>query len=350
MKLFNTPIIFIIFNRPAVTKRVFEVIRKMQPTRFFIAADGPRYPLKKEYELCEQTRAIVEQIDWPCDLQLLFNEQNMGCGKAVSRAITWFFQQVEEGIVLEDDCLPSEDFFFFCEELLAHYRHDSRVTTICGSTLLNKKYAHIPGHYLGNSNGVWGWATWRRAWALYDFEIKKINDPLVKERIRKTLGNDIVFPYVIDTFNLLLSGKFDTWDIQWYFAGLSNGGRAVCPFQNMISNIGHDGAHDQGKNRLHDRPVFPLDRSRITEPCSNADLVKEAELFHYKFHLIYPKNLFLWHIQQRAFCMYEKTVIALLGRRPVRLEGYISAVRWHLKRLGRKVIYRAAVFLRARGS
>ena len=128
--MFNTPILFLIFNRPDNTSLVFEEIRKIKPRYLYVAADGPRADKLGEKELCEATRAIISQVDWPCELKTLFRDYNLGCGKAVSEAITWFFNSVEQGIILEDDCLPDSSFFTFCEVLLEKYKNDDRVSTI----------------------------------------------------------------------------------------------------------------------------------------------------------------------------------------------------------------------------
>ena len=131
--MFNTPILFLIFNRPDTTIEVFNRIKKIQPKYLFVAADGPRQDKIGEKEMCEATRAIIEQIDWDCEVKTLFRESNLGCGKAVSEAISWFFVHNEMGIILEDDCLPDLSFFSFCENLLEKYKDDSRISTICAS-------------------------------------------------------------------------------------------------------------------------------------------------------------------------------------------------------------------------
>ena len=137
--LCTTPVLFVVFNRPDNARRVFEAIRLARPTVLYVAADGPRSGVVDEERLCRETRAIVEQVDWPCEVQTRFQETNLGCRLAVSSAISWFFENVEEGIILEDDCLPSQSFFRFCSELLERYRDDSRVMCVAGSTYVEKR-------------------------------------------------------------------------------------------------------------------------------------------------------------------------------------------------------------------
>ena len=128
----KTAVLFLIFNRPDTTKQVFEAIRKSKPPRLYVAADGPRTDKSGEAEKVEQVRRIAMQVDWNCEVKTLFREENLGCGKAVSSAITWFFKNEEEGIILEDDCLPNQSFFWFCEELLERYRDDMRIMAVSG--------------------------------------------------------------------------------------------------------------------------------------------------------------------------------------------------------------------------
>lgn len=113
--MFTTPVLFIIFNRPEATRKVFNAIRNVKPKQLFIAADAPRLN-KEEALLCKRTRKIALEVDWECEVTL-FRDENLGYGLAVSEAINCFFDQVEEGIILEDDCLPDLSFFPFCEGL-----------------------------------------------------------------------------------------------------------------------------------------------------------------------------------------------------------------------------------------
>lgn len=131
--MLETPILLLIFNRPDTTQEVFDAIKQAKPKRLFIAADGPRGEKPGEFEKCQAARKIVEQVDWECDFQGLFRENNLGCKKAVSSSISWFFDKVDEGIILEDDCLPDPSFFQFCEELLKHYRNNPKIMHISGN-------------------------------------------------------------------------------------------------------------------------------------------------------------------------------------------------------------------------
>src|SRR6478609_2139677 len=169
----RTAVLLVIFNRPETTRLVFEAIRKAKPTRLYIAADGPREHVASDHKKCEEARQIVTQVDWDCQVHILFNQKNLNCGVGPSSAFTWFFEHEEEGIILEDDCLPSQSFFWFCQELLERYRDDTRVMHIGGNNFLNGwRNDSDYSYYFSRSGYVWGWATWRRAWNQFDFKIK----------------------------------------------------------------------------------------------------------------------------------------------------------------------------------
>ena len=172
----NTPVLFLIFNRPETTEIVFSVIRKAEPPRLYVAADGPRPDYPNDAESCEIVRAIATDVNWDCKVKTLFRDQNLGCKLAASKAIDWFFEQELEGIILEDDCLPDQSFFWFCQELLGKYRDDTRIMHIGGTNFQFGKERTKYSYYFSRYAHVWGWASWRRAWKFYDVEMKNWRD------------------------------------------------------------------------------------------------------------------------------------------------------------------------------
>lgn len=168
----KTPVLFIIFNRPDATRQAFEAIREAKPPRLYIAADGPRKGKEGESEKCQEARTIALKADWPCVVKTLFQEDNLGCKYGVSCAIDWFFKNEEAGIILEDDCVASQDFFRFCEEMLEKYKSHDKVMQIAGSNFQFGKKRGNGSYYFSQALSVWGWATWRSAWMKYDKEIK----------------------------------------------------------------------------------------------------------------------------------------------------------------------------------
>lgn len=262
MRLTN-PVLFLIFNRPDTTQRVFEAIRQAKPARLFVAADGPREDRPGEAEKCAQARSIIENVDWDCEVVTLFREKNLGCGKAVSSAIDWFFENVEEGIILEDDCLPSQPFFMYCQELLEYYRQDTRIMQISGSNFIKSEMDE--SYFFSKYGPCWGWATWKRAWKYYDVDMRLW--PVVKG---KKLHYDFCFDEDEikareDIFDSVYNGAIDTWDYQWVFAKLVNNGLSITPKENLVSNIGfsEDATHTRDKGNIRENferkeLVFPL--------------------------------------------------------------------------------------------
>lgn len=260
---FQTPILFLIFNRPDTTKQVFAKIREVKPKYLYVAADGPRSHKEGEKELCEQTRKIVtDNIDWDCELVTLFREENLGCGKAVSGAITWFFENVEQGIILEDDTLPDISFFKFCEELLIKYRDNHKIMSIGGVNFLSSIYNSNVSYLFSEYGGIWGWASWSRAWEGYDFEITAWSNTSTKlyfnEKYPKEFAN--FFEQVFNSVKAI-----DTWDYQWWFHRLINNGMDITPSVNLVRNIGFDSnaTHtyntlDEIKNLQTEAILFPL--------------------------------------------------------------------------------------------
>jgi hypothetical protein len=249
-KFLETPILFLVFNRPDTAKQVFESIRKVKPKQLFIAADGPRKERLGEFEKCEQVKSIVKNVDWNCEVKTLFRLENLGCGKAVSEAITWFFEQVEEGIILEDDCLPSDSFYKYCSELLQKYRDDDRIMHIGASNFQEGKMHGNGSYYFTRLPHIWGWATWRRAWKRYDYNMSTLEDNKVFDFIDSEYGNPRITDFWRHNFNSVAKEFVNTWDYQWCYAIWYFHGLSISPNLNLVQNIGfsEDGTHTLDPN------------------------------------------------------------------------------------------------------
>lgn len=283
-----SPVLFLIFNRPDTTFQVFEKIREAMPPRIYIAADGPRTTKEGEAELCNKTRAVAELVDWPCEVKTFFRDGNLGCKYAVSSAIGWFFEQEEEGIILEDDCLPSNDFFRFCDELLNKYRYDTRITQVAGCNVqLGKKWGNY-SYYFSNNVEVWGWASWKRVWKNYDVELSNYDEYEVKHVISNLFGDKLVTEKFKEVFIELKQGKIDTWDFQLRFINFFHNGLCVIPNVNLVSNIGFraDGTHTFNPDDVYSNiplenlPV--IDHPKYFVPEREADLTTIYKDFNIK--------------------------------------------------------------------
>ncbi|MEI7473452.1 MAG: nucleotide-diphospho-sugar transferase [bacterium] len=235
---FETPILFIIFNNPETTEKVFNEIKKIKPKQLFLYSDGARTTVEGENEKCNKCREIVKNIDWDCDFKINFREDNVGPRIAVSSAINWFFDNVEEGIVLEHDCLPNASFFIFCREMLNHYRNDTRIMHISGNNFKNGKIYGDGSYYFSRIAHIWGFATWKRAWKLYDVEMKAYESFKNSKQIDNIFDGYFVKKHIIKLLDKIAFRNSATWDHQWNFALFSNNGLSINPNVNLIKNIG----------------------------------------------------------------------------------------------------------------
>jgi hypothetical protein len=253
----SAPVLFLVFNRPERTHQVFQAIRAAQPSRLFVAADGPRSDRPADAERCAAVRAIATAVDWPCELHTLFRTTNLGSGRAVSEAISWFFAQVPEGIVLEDDCLPDPSFFGFSTALLERYRADRRVFKIAGTNPLGHWPELEDGSYFYSSYGYsWGWASWSDRWATFDL---KLADWPTFERSSYSR----YYPFSRQRnqgFRASQTSEIDAWDYQWHFAISRNHGLVVVPTQNLVRNIGFEPEATHTRNIFSLYPRNPLGR------------------------------------------------------------------------------------------
>lgn len=274
----HSPILFLVFNRPELTLRIFDRIRQAQPKRLYIAADAPRADRPGEAERCQAVRTIVSKVDWPCSVHHLMRDENLGCKRAVSTAIDWFFENESEGIILEDDCLPHPDFFPYCNELLARYREDERVGVISGTAFGDcRTKGLLTGHedYLFTRYpSIWGWASWRRVWKDYDANINlwrtyRNEISVLTTNLKLRRKNNQLFDKVINS-------KIDTWDYQISFLLWSTNRLSICPRFDLIENIGFgpDATHTQFKPFWYGNPnessllrlSFPLVAPEIMAP------------------------------------------------------------------------------------
>jgi hypothetical protein len=262
--MFDTPILYLIFNRPDLTQITFPSICNIKPKKLFIAADGPRTDNKDDELNCMIARQyVLSKIDWDCEVRTLFRTINLGCGLAVSEGISWFFEQVEEGIILEDDILVEESFFYFASELLVRYRNNLRVTSITAANLMANKMELFSASYTyTNYGGIWGWASWRRAWYGYDYKINNWNRISTRFQFIKRFGlsQTLFFHSVFQKISI--SKEINTWDYQWWFHQLQQNGLSVTPRTNLMQNIGFGPQATHTSNYIDAKlivPIVPMD-------------------------------------------------------------------------------------------
>ncbi|MCW5198182.1 hypothetical protein VU06_00345 [Desulfobulbus sp. F3] len=265
--MLNTALLFLIFKRPDVTEQVFKTIRQVRPSRLYVAGDGAGNNQPGETEKVLRARQIVlDGIDWPCEVKILFRDTNLGCRMAVSSVINWFFEHEEEGIILEYDCLPDLTFFQFCEELLRCYRHDTRIMTISGDNFQQGNSRTNYSYYFSRYPHCWGWATWKRAWKYFDSHLSCWSDIKTEKLLHYVFNGDPqILSHWIKILDRFYLGNIDTWDFPWMCSCWLQSGLTIIPDVNLVSNIGFndDATHTKTKNHrdafLQKRKIqFPL--------------------------------------------------------------------------------------------
>ncbi len=248
----KTPVVLLIFNRPDLTAQVFQAVRQARPAKLFVVADGPRSSRPEDAEKCAMTRAILNQIDWDCEVKTCFSETNLGCKNRVSSGLDWVFEMVEEAIILEDDCVPHPTFFRFCDELLAYYRCDRRVMVVAGNNFQVGRKRTNDSYYFSRYNHCWGWATWKRAWSYYDNDMKLW--PTMREQnwLQDILGDRKAVKTWRSIFQSVYENSVNSWALRWTLSCWLQSGLTVLPNVNLVSNIGFgtDASHTTDKSPL----------------------------------------------------------------------------------------------------
>lgn len=290
----KTPILFLTFNRLDTTKRVFEVIKEVRPQRLYIASDGPRESVAGESFKVKMVRDyLVANIDWGCDVRVLFKDKNLGCKVAVSDSIDWFFKNEERGIILEDDCLPDKSFFQFCEELLERYENNEEISVISGNNINKEKIGDFD-YYFSKIPRVWGWATWRKKWEKYDLAMSNFTS--FKERclVKEIWSNKNVQEYWLDILNEVYENKIDTWDYQLTFSLFVNKCFSICPNDNLVSNIGF--GKEFTNTALVDKRVSGIETKRMFFPINHPEKIE-----YFEQNDEYSNNVFLKNYRIKKF-------------------------------------------------
>lgn len=288
---YDVPVLYLVFNRPDHTRRSFEAIRARRPTRLFIAADGPRAHVPTDVARVAQCREVVSAVDWPCEVRTLYREQNLGCGTAVSQAITWFFGQVDRGIILEDDCVPGADFWAFCATLLERYAGDPRVMCISGDNFLPAWVPIRDAYYFSRYPHIWGWATWARAWDHYKLTPKFPSGAQVADTLDGIgLRNPLSRWWWKRTFARHLGPASTSWDYRWTYAVWAAKGLSATPHRNLVSNIGVDGDATHTAAAMHLPTAGCLDPARALTAVHPLHRNRLADAV-YDLHTITGRNL-----------------------------------------------------------
>ena len=286
----DTPVLLCLFNRPPQTRGAMNRLRVVRPSKLYIVADGPRPSRPTDAERCAEVRRIASNVDWPCNVQTLFRETNLGCRRSVGGGITWFFEQEEEGIILEDDIVADPTLFPYCTELLARYRDDERIGIISGCNFTVGKARARDSYFFVRNLNMWGWATWRRVWKLVDLDMSDWNDhrsvAFLRDHYDTPWTTRLEWQRHFD--NTANRSSVDTWDYQVCYALWRRGMLAIDPSVNLIDNDGmgdpnatHPSAN-KGRWLIESPPQslsFPLRHPKEVTLHQTADAILDRDVF-----------------------------------------------------------------------
>lgn len=282
---FETPVVLIIFNRPGHTMAALEAIAAVRPRTLLVIADGPRPARPDDIENCRASRALLDRVDWDCDLRTDFAETNLGCGRRISTGLNWVFAQVDRAVILEDDCVADATFFPFCAELLARHCDDQRVRTIAGSSFLAGRTRNEWSYRFSQLHDIWGWATWRRSWQRVDMTMSQW--PAVRDGgwLLDILGDARLARFWGSRFNRAYDGDIDTWAYPYLFSCWLDHSLAITTNRNLITNhgAGESATHTSVQASYMGQPAQAMPFPLAHPPFTVCDLVSDRETFRRRY-------------------------------------------------------------------
>jgi hypothetical protein len=311
----TTPVAFFIFNRPETTERVFGAIREAKPQKLLVVADGPRPTRPGEGARCKATRAVIERVDWECEVSTNYADTNLGCKRRIASGLDWVFKESEEAIILEDDCLPAPSFFPFCQSLLERYRNDERIFLISGNNFLGERSRNTNSYYFSSYTYIWGWASWRRALRLYDVDMKTWPEYRRSGRLGTVCKNRDERKYWEARFEQTYAGAVNSWDYQMLYACWFHDRLAVVPERNLVSNIGFSA--EASHLALGDDATSNLPVSDIWEITHPARVERDRWADRYIFKRIYKGRM--RRVMQHLKRGYDQRGLLGLGHNAVDL-------------------------------
>lgn len=305
---FSVPVVLVIFNRPDKTRQVVEQLRTVNPEKVLVIADGPRADHPDDEERCAAARDVIESVDWNGDILREYAETNLGLKRRLQTGLNWVFDTVDQAIILEDDCLPSESFFRFCECMLDEFADDDRVMDICGTNHLGTWNSESQDYLLTKFGGIWGWATWASRWDEYDPEMRQWESPEVRSRVRDFYGGGKEYAYIKRVFDRTSAGDINTWDFQWKFSRVINNASTIIPSKNLVTNVGF------GEGATHtteaDHPLASIPRYDMNFPLRrNPTMVPDNDYdrsYYRHRHTIWERSRILRRIKEFYFNITDR--------------------------------------------
>jgi hypothetical protein len=270
MTIAKSPVLLLIFNRPDTTMKVLESIRQYAPEKLYIACDGPRLDLGDEenVQIKKLQQAVIKGVNWPCSVRTLFRTENLGCQHAVTQAIDWFFTHENQGIILEDDCVPCPDFYPYCSLLLDKYKAEPKIYHISGDNFINTQGNSNQYFFTRYTHG-WGWATWKRAWQEFHLDFPGLPEFISQQGLAKLFPDTEMQQFWIRKFQQVQAGEIIAWDYQWTYTIFRKQGLSIQPGVNLVTNIGFGQGAVNMKGTRHPLGFLPtgtLDINTLSGP------------------------------------------------------------------------------------
>ena len=287
----EVPVLLVVFNRPDITKKIVDKLREFEIKELYVFADGPRKNNIEDLNKCQKVRETINNdINWECKKTTNFKNKNYGCGHAMVSAISWFFEQVEAGIILEDDINPNYSFFRFCAELLSRYKYNKKIMHITGLNWQNGKKRGDASYYFSYYPGIWGWATWKDRWQLFNHELRGIDEYRENNKIQEITTSKEEQEHHLKTFDKIKKDKNNIWSYAWKYVIFKNKGLCIWPNKNLTANIGFGENATHTKSDNHPRfncPTyeldFPLKHPNSIKRNIKADKFMARRMFNAKF-------------------------------------------------------------------
>jgi len=276
----ETALLLIVWRRPEETKKLIDSIRPFSPQKIYVASDGPKIDdIDNQKKVFEVRKLIDKEINWGCTLKKFYAKSNKGCKLGVTDAITWFFANEEEGIILEDDCIPRNEFFPYCIDLLERYRYEEKIWCICGNSYQRGLSTSKESYFFSRYSQFWGWATWKRSWDKYDNNMKAWADQKNKKFLKREFKSYSTWLYWKSIWDDIYYRSYpDTWDYQWIFCCMLNSGMVCLPNKDLVENIGfgplatHTTDVKFKRKFINDEStIFPLIHPKYISISSKAD-------------------------------------------------------------------------------
>ena len=278
---FEVPVLINAFNRPGSTQQVLNAVKKVRPSKLFLAIDGPREGDLNDLEKSKRIKEIFDSVDWKCSVKKLYRRTNLGCPRAIPEAIDWFFSEVDFGIILEDDCLPNYSFFQFCEDMLNRFNSNDRIMMVSGNNFMPGKKFSDYSYFFSKYGFIWGWATWKNSWKKFDNDMNSYPNFIKSESFRRRYPNILDRYFWKTAFRNKYYGFSQGWAMKWNYAMAINDGLSILPSRNLVENIGF--GPDATMTKTIDKKMM-ISTQEINFPLSHPRDIVE--------NLVYDKKVF----------------------------------------------------------